>query len=60
MKAYYVYKVNRVRGRDRKAFVAKFGKEKDAISCCRDIILNPRVWHLEGAPARVYYTESEE
>ena len=60
MKAYYVYKVSRVKGRERKAFVAKFNSEDDARECCRDIILNPRAWHLEGCPMRVYYWEGEE
>ena len=60
MKAYLVYKVSRVRGRERKAFVAKFDNEDDAISCCRDINLNPRVWRLERCPVRTYYEEVED
>ena len=60
MKAYYVYKVNLIKRKEVHSFVGKFTNEEDAVRCCRDIDINPRIWHLESCPLRMYYVAREE
>ena len=60
MKAYLVYKVYYKKGREIPSFVGKFDNEDDAVSCCRDNILNPRAWRLDRCPVRMYYEEIED